>query len=174
MIEITCTDVSGNPIDNLTQWDVNQTVYLRGVTVSKAPLVHFCNAKIDKAFSVQSSLLSDEIIYVKVPNILLQDRLPILLYVYQETGTDAYKSTYYAKIGINPKPQPDDYVYTENIDGINIKTLDARVKQLMTDMTTVKKIVPNKGIIEGTNLNFYQNNGEYDTLLFSIDISSLQ
>lgn len=145
MFDIIATDNLGKPIEYLTQWDLNQTIYLRDLGFTKAPVVHFCNANSSFAYTVESTL-SSGVLQVSVPNILLQEDLKIFAYVYKYENSNSEGTTLHlAQIPVRAKVRPQDYVFTENIDGINIvqlsadvKALQSQVKQIQTDMKNLR------------------------------------
>ena len=112
MLDAIMYDSFGTQITYLVQWDVDQTVSFEGVNISTntAPIVHFCNKNSDKALGVQSTL-DDGVINVKIPNILLKEAETIVVYFYSNN-----RSVEITKIPVRPKPQPNDYFYSDNVE----------------------------------------------------------
>ena len=86
MFEVTCWDSYDRVIEGFTQWDINQTIYLKNVYddfgLTEAPMFHFCNKNSKEALVVQSTVEDNNVIAVKVPNILLQESYPLIAYMY--------------------------------------------------------------------------------------------
>ena len=59
MFEISCFDSQGNSIDHLTQWDLNQTLYIENWNYDTVPTFHFCNKKSKDAFVVTGEFVDN-------------------------------------------------------------------------------------------------------------------
>ena len=128
MFEISCLDQYGKALTSLTQWDVNQTLYIENWE-HDAPTFHFCNTQSKKSLPVTGELYNNTVT-VKIPNILLTQAYPIIAYVYVYDN-DNGRTMYVVRIPVRQKPQPEEYEYEENIDGINLSQLDARISTLI-------------------------------------------
>lgn len=116
MSKITCYDSSGNVLDHYTQWDLNQKLIIRGADDSSAPQFHFSNSSVNNALIVPSFLKNGEIT-VSVPNILLQQALPLIIHMYYQS--DGISTTRHCiRIPVEPRKKPDNYVYTDTAGGI--------------------------------------------------------
>ena len=62
MLKVICYDSDGNPLDKLTQWDIGQTVSVRGIETSTLPSFHFCNSNSEKAIVVSPELKGDALV----------------------------------------------------------------------------------------------------------------
>lgn len=105
MFEIDCLDSYGNPIEHYTQWDVDQTmkIILNGCKegyLAIPPEVHFANAKSKEALVVNSTVQGNDTIVVDVPDALLEDEYPLLVYVYLADKNDASSKKTIATIEI--------------------------------------------------------------------------
>lgn len=146
MLDAIMYDSFGTQITYLVQWDVDQTVSFEGVNISTntAPIVHFCNKNSDKALGVQSTL-DDGVINVKIPNILLKEAETIVVYFYSNK-----RSVEITKIPVRPKPQPNDYFYSDNVEVVTLSELIAQVKSLDSTVTTNEVVRQNN---ESTRVN---------------------
>ena len=126
MFDIIMMDSFGNQITFLTQWDNDQFLQFDGVILrdDNAPIVHFCNKYSKQAIGVQSTL-NKNIIKVEVPNILLQESETIIAYFYSNGRTIEI-----TQIPVRPKPQPTDYIFSENIHIVYLSELINEVKML--------------------------------------------
>lgn len=140
MFEVDCLDTYDNHIEYFTQWDINQKlkIVLTGCDedyLGIAPEIHFANAKSTEALVVRSTVQGNDTIIVDVPNSLLQDYYPLLVYVYLSDNKDAYaqKTIIKLEIPIRKRVRPSDYNYIENIDHITAEQIKREVKQEITN-----------------------------------------
>ena len=123
-MNITCYDIDGNLLKTLTQWDINQKIVINNLSLTNTPEVHFCNTHSELAL-VGESTYSDGTLTTEVPNILLQENLPIIVYIYVPKGDGSAKTTYSIRIPVNPRPKPADYEYSDNAHFITYEELQA-------------------------------------------------
>ena len=98
------------------QWDLEQKIV---VPDGIADEVHFSNEKHDQAPVCEVYEL-DGVRLVNVPNIMLQDALPLTVYAYAKDDKGE-RTTYADVFTVTPRAKPEDYVYTET----EVKTWDA-------------------------------------------------
>lgn len=83
MFDITCFDKNGERIPNFTQWDKQQMISMEiDYNWTEAPEIHFCNKNSSEAIAVKSVLNGNKITAL-VPDSLLEEPLPITIYVYE-------------------------------------------------------------------------------------------
>jgi hypothetical protein len=158
MFEISCLDQYGRAVTSLTQWDVNQTLYIENWE-HDAPTFHFCNTQSKKSLPVTGELYNGTVT-VKIPNILLTQAYPIIVYVYVYDN-DNGRTMYVVRIPVKSKPQPEEYEYEENIDGINLAQLDARISTLIE---TARENNPNGASLEVADARVGFDGVTYGTL----------
>lgn len=136
MFGVGCFDTHDNPIDHYTQWDINQklkiVVYdVDSSLLKNAPYIHFANVKSTEALVVRSTVEGTDTIVVDVPNSLLQESWPLLVYVYLNDNLDAHsqKTIIKIEIPVHKRVRPSDYEYVENIERITAEV----IKQEVTD-----------------------------------------
>lgn len=170
MNRITFTDENNNPIEELTQWNVNNTLYIHGLELSEPPFVHFANRKSETALPVESTIEGDAIV-APIPNILLQQDLQLLVYIY-EYAKDTYvgKTTHIYEIPIRSKIRPDDYLFEENIKGINALVLDYNIRKLQEEQKQTNLSI---GSINASITKLQNDLNDMNTQ-YSSDIQSLQ
>ena len=118
MFEITCFDAHGESITHLIQWDLNQTLYIYDWNYDENPIFHFCNKYSEKALVVTGEKNSG-VVSVDVPNILLEESVPIIayLFLYSDANNDGVfsgKTMYTITLPVKARPKPDDYEYEDN------------------------------------------------------------
>lgn len=147
MYEVKCLDSRNNTINYFTQWDINQTIYIKmddlnfkyvasGSAAYNYPEIHFCNTKMNERYIVRSS--SDDngkTIKANVPNILLQESYPILIYVYMVDSSDlsSQKVVLRNEIPVRKAVKPSYYMYVDNIDRITANTIKNEIEASVND-----------------------------------------
>ena len=134
MFGVECFDTHDEPISHYTQWDINQTlkIVLYGMDdgyMKNAPYVHFANIKSSEALVVRSTLQGDDTVLVDIPNQLLQESYPLLIYVYLNDSSDASSQRTIVKIEIpvHKRARPSDYEYVENINRITAEAIKQEI-----------------------------------------------
>ena len=140
MFGVECFDTHDVPISHYTQWDINQTlkIVLYGMDdgyMKNAPYVHFANIKRSEALVVRSTLQGDDTVLVDIPNQLLQESYPLLVYVYLNDSSDASSQRTIVKIEIpvHKRARPSDYEYVENIDKITAEVIKQEIYDDLMD-----------------------------------------
>lgn len=156
-MSITCFDSDGNVLKALYQWDNNQTLTVQGLDMPPIPVFHFCN-RLSNLALVVTPTVSGTSVTVNIPNILLQQAEPIIAYVYQDTENDGYRTMHAIHIPVIPRPKPDDYEYTDNVDYISVAVLNSRLNTLTQQITAVS----NLGLLynEPESMLYLTNNDE--------------
>ena len=129
-MEITCYDKYGRVIEKIVQWDVGQSISIKGYDLtSYAPQIHFANANSEKALVVES-VLSGGLLSCQVPNSLARENLPIIMYIYDAVG-ETGKTNTIIKIPVTPRPMPEDAVSVNDPDVISLKEVLRQAKEYM-------------------------------------------
>lgn len=147
MYEIQCFDSYGNTINNLTQWDIDQSLV---IPIDKCnlpeselpsspsyvlPEAHFSNKTREDALVVRSEKNDDNSIKVAVPNILLQDAYPLQVYVYMTDSKDtsSQKTILHNEIPVRKRQKPSDYLYVENIDRVTAEIIKDEIEEVVKE-----------------------------------------
>ena len=107
----------------LYQWDINQVLEIRGLSLPSVPEIHFTNALMDKAIVRQASMNGAGVITVDVPNSLLQKPYAITAYVCIYEG-DTFKSLYAVNIPVKARPKPNDYTLDNDDEVYSFNALE--------------------------------------------------
>lgn len=134
MKNVICYGSDGTILKLLYQWDCNQVIYFTGLPASPLPVFHFCNKNSTEALVVNSEVALGGV-SVKVPNILLQEPVPLIIYVYMNTGNDGARTIHALQIPVVPRAVPDDYVYTENTGYITASLVNERLSRVIAQMS---------------------------------------
>lgn len=146
-MSITCYDSDGNVLKSLYQWDNNQTLTVQGLDMPPTPVFHFCNRLSNLALVVNPTV-SGTAVTVSIPNILLQQAEPIIAYVYQDTENNGYRTMHAIHIPVIPRPKPDDYEYTDNVDYISVAILNSRLNTLIQQITGNSQTSPTPEVVD--------------------------
>ena len=143
MYEVPCLDLNGDTINRFYQWDIDQKIVinLEGCDVNylkNAPEVHFCNSSRKEALVVRSTVSNNDTITVDVPNVLLQEAYPLLVYVYLTDANDSssQKTILYSEIPVRKRAMPSDYLYVENITRVTAEMIKKEIEQTTLDART--------------------------------------
>lgn len=135
MLNAIWVNSDGEYLNHLTQYDVNQKLYLDYdediVSPFTAPVVHFQNDLCESAIVVQSSL-SDGCIVADIPNELLADPYNIEAFVYltNESNTADKKTVIHVHIPVRPRKRPADFEQTQNITQIEYNTIVDKINEV--------------------------------------------
>lgn len=159
MFGVGCFDTHDNPIDHYTQWDINQKLKIvvydtESGLLKNAPYIHFANVKSTEALVVRSTVEGTDTIVVDVPNSLLQESWPLLVYVYLNDNLDAHsqKTIIKIEIPVHKRAKPSDYEYVENIERITAEVIKQEVaEEFVDDITSGELPLPYVYIIDATN-----------------------
>lgn len=142
--EVSCYDFKGNHIDHLTQWDVNQELYVEHWDYEYTPVFNFCNIKSKNALVVKGSIEPDGRAKCIIPNILLTEPYSISVFVCLENDTFG-RTVHISQIPVLKKLKPNDYEYKENIEYVSWVKLEeearAFVKELSDAVDEYEKIL---------------------------------
>lgn len=160
-------------LTHLTQWDTNRRIIIRGLELGEAPVLQFYNAHSKKSTVVSSELSGSDII-APIPNLILQEGLSLIVDIYEETSpnnipvselsTTEGMVVYTFRIPVNPKPKPEDYEYTENIEYVSWVELSHRAEELLSklDQTDFRRNTTSRYVE-------YTTDGETWNQLFSLN-----
>ena len=112
----------------------------------------------------QSNITRDmETITVSVPNLLLQEPYPLLVYVYLTDSDDvsSQKTVLYTEIPVRKRAKPHDYMYVENITSVTAEKIKSEIEENVTQAK--QTAINNVGKAQETTINkintLIQNNG---------------
>lgn len=136
MNEIQVYDRNNNPITELRQYDRDVLVHIREPGVTSAVPVHFFNRNSKQALVVKTEFGSGTL-KAKIPNILLEDDLPVTGYLYVTTDTES-RSLYGFTITVRHRPIPGDFVHVESKDYITLSEIEESCRKYAENANTAK------------------------------------
>lgn len=134
MTTVKLFDRNGLEIDHLTQWDYNVKLQIHNFEFDVAPICHFAK-RFDKKCLAVTSTLSDGVVTVDIPNILLTDenvggKFTMFVFLTDLEGNTG-RTIYQVDLPVAPKPKPDDYEYSDNVEVIELSVLRAKLESLI-------------------------------------------
>lgn len=133
MIQANFSAYASYVTDSLYQWDINQKLSVEGLNLSVVPEVHFSNATMDRAIVRQATVI-DNIVYVDIPNSLLQMPFKITAHIGIYSGK-TFKVIEKVEIPVKPKPRPADYHIEDSDEEIySFKALENEIVNAKTDI----------------------------------------
>ena len=114
----------------LYQWDLNQRLILTEIDYNVE--VHFSRINDDRESLIKTTYINDDVMYCDIPNILLQEKGIIYVYLFVRKEEQIY-TKHEAEILVISREKPDDYVYTE--DEIYLyKQLEEMINSLVEEL----------------------------------------
>lgn len=136
MYNISFYDVEGNSVGYLTQWDKNVTLFIKDLDLEKPPKCHFATKSMNTAYVVDAKANENGGFSVDVPNVLLKGKERIIVYIYvYDDSNDVGRTLYMSTLQVRERPQPEGYVFENNVDYVDVYVIDARVKELFSFIT---------------------------------------
>lgn len=124
-------------VDNpLYQWDVNEVLEIRGLSLPSIPEIHFTNNVMERAIVRQASMDDAGVITVGIPNSLLQKPSPVFAYVCIYEG-DTFETLYKIEIPLKLRKQPTDYSITDDQEIYSFNALENQITNLDGNYTVV-------------------------------------
>ena len=110
-------------VDTLYQWDKNQELEIRGLSLAKVPELHFTTKVMDRAIVRQASMDAAGIITAEVPNSLLQKPYTIQVFVCIYEGA-TFKTLYKLEVPVKARPMPADYTLEDDAEVYSFNALE--------------------------------------------------
>ena len=120
-------------VDPLYQWDVNQVLEVRGLSLPSIPEIHFTNDAMERSIVRQATMDDTGIITVKIPNSLLQKPYTIKAYICIYEG-DTFRSLYAISIPVKARKQPSDYTLENDEEIYSFNALENLVNNAVANM----------------------------------------
>lgn len=122
--------------EDLYQWDLNQTVYVYGLSLAVIPEIHFVSAGMSRAIVRQSAMDDSGVISCDIPNSCLQTAGKMAVYVCTYSG-DTFETLYKFEILVKARTKPADYVLIDDPEVYSFNALENAVVNLQSDYDEV-------------------------------------
>ena len=109
--------------DPLYQWNLNQILEIRGLSLASIPEIHFTNDNMSRAIVRQATMDAAGVITVDVPNSLLQTAGKLKVYVctYER---DTFQTLYKLEIVVKARAKPSDYTLEDDPEVYSFNALE--------------------------------------------------
>ena len=144
MKRINAYDLNNELVTLLIQWDKGVYLYFNDNVFDNNYAVHFFNDNMDEAMVMESSLDSNGVLSVKVPDDLLALGKTITGYICV-TDDSTYRNAYRFRIAVRKKPKPSSYIHTDSEDYI---ILEAKLKDIEDSVNQAKEYSENAKVSE--------------------------
>lgn len=114
-------------VDPLYQWDKNQALEIRGLSLAKVPEIHFTTKAMDRAIVRQASMDAAGILTVDVPNSLLQKPYTIQVFVCTYEGS-TFQTLYKLEVPVKGRPMPTDYTLEDDPEVYSFNALENKIE----------------------------------------------
>ena len=135
----------------LYQWDTGGKVKIESPSCINVDEVHFTNDMQDALVVEPKS--ADNVYYAEIPNILLQEKRNIKVYVVMHTE-NGERTVCSRGLTVNSRQKPADYIYTET-EVKSYEKLDQRIKALEETavLTAPQNLTDNEKVQTRANIN---------------------
>lgn len=120
-------------VEPLYQWDTNQVLEIRGLSLSSIPEVHFAHEEMERTIVRQATMDDAGIITVLVPNSLLQKAYTIKAYICIQQG-DSFNTLYTISIPVKPRKKPSDYTIQIDEDIYSFNKLENLINNAINNI----------------------------------------
>lgn len=120
-------------VDPLYQWDVNQVLEVRGLSLPSVPEIHFTNEAMDRSITRQATMNNAGIITVNIPNSLLQKPYTIKAHICIYEG-DTFKTLYTISIPVKARKKPTDYTLENDEEIYSFNALENLVNNTVVNL----------------------------------------
>lgn len=148
-MNINCLDKNGETIYSFYQWDKNQEIYVDSLSVDTAPYFHFQTQYTDVPVIVRASL-SNGIIRVSIPNVLLEEPYTIEGYIYVQEN-DGAKAIGVVRLPVRERQQPSDEEYVDNISFISLENVNKEIDRLTMEISTLLELTASDLFYDNSN-----------------------
>lgn len=137
-------------VEPLYQWDKNQVLEIRGLSLARVPEIHFTNAGMGGAIVRQASMDDAGIITANIPNSFLQTSAKVIVYVcmYED---ETFETLYKIEIPVNARNKPNDYTLESDEEVYSFNALENQIVNALEEMdaaTAQSKQALNKAIAD--------------------------
>ena len=127
-------------VEPLYQWDKDQTLEIRGLSLAKVPEIHFAHEGMSRAIVRQSTMDAAGVVTVDVPNSLLQKPYTVHVYVCAYTG-GTFETLYKIDVPVKARECPADYTLENDPEVYSFNALENDVANALYAMEQAVKSV---------------------------------
>jgi hypothetical protein len=141
--KINCYDKNGTTLNHLVQWDKNQVIYADNLINDAVPKIHFAHSKhldVSKLYKDTVSV-SDGKLAITIPNDMIVESGKLFVYLYYTStvSSDPGTTEYVIELIIKAKPEPDEYIYEDNVEWLSISQLEKIIDSLAKRVSALEE-----------------------------------
>lgn len=133
--------------DDFFQWDTHVMFNIYGLSLGRAPEIHFAKTGMNEAIVKQSEMSRDGIITVQMPDVMLQTTSPIKIYICGYDGEE-FRTWYSLELKVNARLKPADYIAEDDEKIYSYNALEYLVRNTVTELTRANEDLHNTIITE--------------------------
>jgi hypothetical protein len=138
--------------DEFFQWDTHVLFNIYGLSLGRAPEIHFAKSGMSEAIVKQSEMTRDGIISVEMPDIMLRTTAPIVVYICGYEGEE-FRTWYKLELKVNARPKPADYIAEDDEKIYSYNALEYLVQNTVTELTRANEDLHTQITAEGETLH---------------------
>lgn len=100
-------------VEPLYQWDTDQVLEIRGLSLARVPEIHFSNVAMSRALVRPATMDVAGVIRVGVPNSLLQTSAALTVYLCDYEGS-TFQTLYKLDIPVKARTKPEGYTFQDD------------------------------------------------------------
>lgn len=127
---VVTVDKNTYTVDPLYQWDKDQVLEIRGLSLPRIPEIHFSNDAMDKAIVRQATMDTAGVIRADIPNSLLQKPYKVKAYVCIYEGK-SFETLYKLEIPVKARTKPGDYTLEDDEEVYSFNALENLVNNTL-------------------------------------------
>ena len=158
-------------VDPLYQWDINQVLEVRGLSLESIPEIHFTNEVMDRSIPRQATMNDAGIITVNIPNSLLQKPYAIKAHICIYEG-DTFKTLYTISIPVKARKMPTDYTLENDEEIYSFNALENLVNNTVATVNANYAAVEKK--YNEVNAKYEATNAKYTEAVTKVNEANVK
>ena len=158
-------------VDPLYQWDINQVLEVRGLSLASIPEIHFTNEVMDRSIPRQATMNDAGIITVNIPNSLLQKPYAIKAHICIYEG-DTFKTLYTISIPVKARKMPTDYTLENDEEIYSFNALENLVNNTVATVNANYAAVEKK--YNEVNAKYEATNAKYTEAVTKVNEANVK
>lgn len=120
--------------DDFFQWDTHVLFNIYGLSLGRAPEIHFAKSGMSEAIVKQSEMTRDGIISVQMPDVMLQSTAPVKVYICGYEGEE-FRTWYTLELKVLGRLKPADYIAEDDEKIYSYNALENKLDNTVVELT---------------------------------------
>ena len=139
-MNIVCKDINGNLLEKLYQWDIGVKIVMTGIETSSLVDFHITNDPCGTAI-VAEGIESDDGYTVDIPDELLREDSPIIMYIYEHNEDGDGRTISLIAIPVIHRAKPSGYTYEDSAVYLSYQKLRTDLDALSAKVDVLAEMV---------------------------------